>query len=44
MRDLANFFPHYKGPETGKWVDIARSADAEEAAALITAGIARAAG
>ena len=42
--DLAHIFQHYKNLETGKWVNIARWADAEEAVALITAGIARAAG
>ena len=41
---IAHFFRHYKYLETGKWVNIPRWADAEEAAALITAGIARAAG
>ena len=41
---IAHFFRHYKDLETGKWVNIARWADAEEAAALITAGIAHAAG
>ena len=41
---IAHFFRHYKDLETGKWVNIARWADAEEASALITAGIARAAG
>ena len=41
---IAHFFRHYKDLEPGKWVNIARWADAGEAAALITAGIARAAG
>jgi inorganic pyrophosphatase len=41
---FAHFFRHYEGLETGKWVNIARWADFEEAAAPITAGIAQAAG
>ena len=41
---IAHFFRHYKDLETGKWVKIARWADAEEAAALIAAAIARVAG
>jgi len=41
---IAHFFRHYKDLEAGKWVNITRWADAEEAAALINAGIARAAG
>jgi inorganic pyrophosphatase len=41
---IAHFFRHYKDLETGKWVTIARWADADEAAALISAAIARAAG
>ena len=45
LRDqIAHFFRHYKDLEAGKWVNIARWADAEEAAALIAAAIARAAG
>ena len=41
---IAHFFRHYKDLEAGKWVNVTRWADAEEAAALITAAIARAAG
>ena len=41
---IAHFFRHYKDLEAGKWVNITRWADAEEAAALIAAAIARAAG
>ena len=41
---IAHFFRHYKDLEAGKWVNIARWADAEEAAALIAAAITRAAG
>jgi inorganic pyrophosphatase len=41
---IAHFFRHYKDLEAGKWVNIARWADTEEAAALIAAAIARAAG
>jgi inorganic pyrophosphatase len=45
LRDqIAHFFRHYKDLEAGKWVHIARWADAEEAAALISAAIARLAG
>jgi inorganic pyrophosphatase len=38
---IAHFFRHYKDLEEGKWVNIGRWADAEEAAALISAAIAR---
>jgi inorganic pyrophosphatase len=41
---IAHFYRHYKDLEAGKWVKISRWAEAEEAAALITAAIARAAG
>jgi inorganic pyrophosphatase len=41
---IAHFFSHYKDLEAGKWVNIARWADAGEAAALIAAAITRAAG
>ena len=45
LRDqIAHFFRHYKDLEAGKWVEIARWASADEAAALITAAIDRAAG
>ena len=43
LRDqIAHFFRHYKDLESGKWVEIARWADADEAAALIACAIARA--
>jgi inorganic pyrophosphatase len=41
---IAHFFSHYKDLEAGKWVNIARWADADEAAALIAVAIGRAAG
>ena len=41
---IAHFFQHYKDLESGKWVEIARWADADEAAALIVAAVARATG
>lgn len=41
---IAHFFRHYKDLESGKWVEIARWADADEAATLIAAAIARATG
>ena len=41
---IVHFFRHYKDLEPGKWVEIAGWADPDEAAALITAAIARAAG
>ena len=41
---ISHFFRHYKDLEAGKWVNIKRWAEAEEAAALITAAMARAAG
>jgi len=45
LRDqIAHFFRHYKDLEAGKWVEIARWASADEAAALITTAIRRAAG
>jgi inorganic pyrophosphatase len=45
LRDqIAHFFAHYKDLEPGKWVRIARWAGPDEAAALIAAAIARAAG
>jgi inorganic pyrophosphatase len=40
---IAHFFRHYKDLEEGKWVKIGRWADADEAAQLISAAIARAA-
>jgi inorganic pyrophosphatase len=39
---IAHFFRHYKDLEQGKWVKIARWAEVDEAAALITAAIVRA--
>ncbi len=39
---IAHFFRHYKDLEQGKWVKIERWAEADEAAALITAALARA--
>ena len=41
---IAHFFRHYKDLEEGKWVKVVRWAGAEEAAQLIAAAIARAAG
>ncbi|MGH7047399.1 MAG: inorganic diphosphatase [Stellaceae bacterium] len=41
---IAHFFRHYKDLDPGKWVDIERWADVEEAAALITTAISRAQG
>lgn len=41
---IAHFFRHYKDLEAGKWVNISRWAEAEEAAALIATAITRAAG
>jgi inorganic pyrophosphatase len=41
---IAHFFRHYKDLEAGKWVEIARWADADEAASLIAAAIDRASG
>ncbi len=41
---IAHFFRHYKDLETGKWVNVGHWIDAEEAAALVMAAIARAGG
>jgi len=41
---ISHFFRHYKDLEAGKWVNIKRWAEAEEAAMLISAAITRAAG
>jgi inorganic pyrophosphatase len=41
---ISHFFRHYKELEAGKWAKIEGWADADEAAALITAAVARAAG
>jgi inorganic pyrophosphatase len=40
---IAHFFRHYKELESGKWVEVGGWVDADEAAALISAAIARAA-
>jgi inorganic pyrophosphatase len=40
---IAHFFQHYKDLEKGKWVTIVRWVDADEAEALVTQAIARAA-
>ena len=40
---IAHFFQHYKDLEAGKWMKVLRWIDADEAAALITAAMARAA-
>ena len=43
LRDqVAHFFQHYKDLEKGKWVTIVRWVGPEEAAELVTAGMARA--
>jgi len=41
---IAHFFRHYKDLEPGKWVKVGDWVGADEAAALITAAIARAGG
>jgi inorganic pyrophosphatase len=41
---IAHFFRHYKDLEAGKWVKVARWAEAEEAATLIAEATSRAAG
>jgi inorganic pyrophosphatase len=41
---IAHFFQHYKDLEGGKWVNIVRWVGPDEAAALITAAVARAVG
>jgi inorganic pyrophosphatase len=41
---IAHFFRHYKELERGKWVEVGGWVNADEAAALIAAAIARAAG
>ncbi|WP_366654061.1 inorganic diphosphatase [Fodinicurvata sp. EGI_FJ10296] len=40
---IGHFFKHYKDLEKDKWVDVKRWGDADEAAAMIKAGIDRAA-
>ena len=41
IQQIAHFFQHYKDLEKGKWVKIVRWGEADEAAQLITQGIAR---
>ena len=41
LDQIEHFFAHYKDLEPGKWVRILRWGDAEEAKALVTAGIER---
>ncbi|MDB5482747.1 MAG: inorganic diphosphatase [Caulobacteraceae bacterium] len=41
LQQIEHFFAHYKDLEPGKWVRILRWGDAEEAKALVTAGIER---
>ena len=42
LKQIEHFFTHYKDLEPGKWVKIVRWGDAEEAQAMVAAGIARA--
>ena len=42
LQQIEHFFAHYKDLEPGKWVKILRWGDAEEARALVMAGIERA--
>ena len=42
VRQIEHFFMHYKDLEPGKWVKIARWGDADEARAMVLAGIERA--
>jgi inorganic pyrophosphatase len=42
LQQIEHFFANYKALEPGKWVKIVRWGDAEEARALIEAGVARA--
>ena len=41
IEQIQHFFEHYKDLEPGKWVKILRWGDADEARALVMAGIAR---
>jgi inorganic pyrophosphatase len=41
LQQIEHFFAHYKDLEPGKWVRILRWGDAEEAKALVTAGLER---
>jgi inorganic pyrophosphatase len=41
LQQIEHFFAHYKDLEPGKWVKILRWGDADEARALVTAGIER---
>jgi inorganic pyrophosphatase len=42
VRQIEHFFMHYKDLEPGKWVKISRWGDADEARAMVVAGIERA--
>ena len=42
VQQIEHFFAHYKDLEPGKWVKIARWGDADEARAMVMAGIERA--
>jgi len=42
LDQIEHFFAHYKDLEPGKWVKIVRWGDAEEARAMVQAGIERA--
>ncbi len=42
IKQIEHFFTHYKDLEPGKWVKIVRWGDAEEARAMVTAGMERA--
>ena len=42
VRQIEHFFTHYKDLEPGKWVKISRWGDADEARAMVLAGIERA--
>ncbi len=42
LQQIEHFFSHYKDLEPGKWVKIVRWGGAEEAMAMVSAGIARA--
>jgi inorganic pyrophosphatase len=43
LKQIEHFFAHYKDLEPNKWVKITRWGDAEEARAMVLAGIERAA-
>jgi inorganic pyrophosphatase len=42
LKQIENFFAHYKDLEPGKWVKIVRWGDAEEARRLVNEGVVRA--